>query len=373
MVQRAARRGLDFVGAFYKAAHGSKSLVQDLDSLLFAKRDKVMVRALPFSTELPLDALFPLPRSKSRVITRQAAYDGVSLYTLERNFKSSGKVATERGRFFVYESPQYQNVYVAITIEPTSFYRKALSPVLQSLYPRVHLGFIPHGRLHRLLTEFREASGFSELVIRRASLRLRLSEGRWIVKMLSWPGTPLEEAFRWVEENDGWFQSVQFEARSQHGTSCRVSVTREGLVQTDYAFSKVFDSFVMPVCRIHHENRTLFSKRGRLENDRLAARPLAIDFESDQFRNVADNSKFIQAMRRLTTASVSVLHGNPHIHLSLIDYYDGSTFDLWVLSVQRIVLVPQMKATVAAIKRVVRHIFDTYAEGEVRDYQGGKP
>jgi hypothetical protein len=55
--------------------------------------------------------------------------------------------------------------------------------------------------------------------------------------------------------------------------------------------------------------------------------------------------------------------------MSVIDYFDGSAFDIWVLSSSQLVIVPQMKGTVPAIKRLVNHIFDSYAEGKIKDYK----
>jgi hypothetical protein len=114
----------------------------------------------------------------------------------------------------------------------------------------------------------------------------------------------------------------------------------------------------------------LFAHRSRKDNPNLDAKPLAISFPAGQFDDVGENAKFIRAMRTLKTASVSVLHGNPYIHLAVIDYFDGSTFDVWVLDPNSIIVVPQMYGSVGAIKRLVNHVFDTYAEGEVSEYAG---
>ena len=51
-------------------------------------------------------------------------------------------------------------------------------------------------------------------------------------------------------------------------------------------------------------------------------------------------------MQLLRGTSVSVLHGNPYVHLSILDYHDGSAFDLWVLDRQRLIIVPQLKASI---------------------------
>lgn len=125
----------------------------------------------------------------------------------------------------------------------------------------------------------------------------------------------------------------------------------------------------LPVCKILHENNEFLGNRSRRESLHLAAKPLAIEFGRDQFSEPAENMKFIQALKRMSKVSVSVLHGNPYIHVSVIDYFDGSTFDLWVLNSNQLVIVPQMKGSVFSIKRLINHIFDTYAEGSIKDYR----
>jgi hypothetical protein len=365
---------LDFAQPFYAARHDRHEIVSDIDALLSTERGALTVRAIPFSSDFPPQQVLLDRNTSARWVNLQEKYDSVELYELTCASRSDGKPSARSGRFFVYWNEQFPNVYVAISLEPSWFYREGLRPLLQSLHPRLVVGFIPNARLLRLVTEFRDKCGFTDLVITRASQRLRLPEEekhKRDMSAVTWPHRSVEGAFSWVHENNGWFQSIQFEARRNSRVAAKVTVTRDGLVKTDCLFTKVFQSFVLPVCRIHFENRSLFSKRGRRENDRLAAKPLTIEFGSDQFGDVAENAKFIQAMKRLKTASVSVLHGNPHIQLSVIDYFDGSTFDVWVLSPERVVLVPQLKATVGAIKRIVKHVFDTYSEGEVRDFEGG--
>lgn len=225
-----------------------------------------------------------------------------------------------------------------------------------------------------MLTGFRTDHGFDELIITRASQRIRLPEEgvhRRVMPVTTWPDMALDEAIDWLIQHNGWFQSVQFNAKRDRHTATHVSVTREGVIRCDYLYEQVFRSFVLPVCKIHHENFNLFSQRGRRDNASLAARPLAITFDEGQFDDVSENQKFIRALRQMRAASISVLHGNPYIHVSAIDYLDGSAFDLWVLDSRELVLVPQMYASVGAIKRLVNHVFDTYAEGEVKEHSLG--
>ena len=361
---------IDFITPFYKQHHDRASLISGLDSLLNA--EVLSVCAIPISSDRPTTETFPQIKSTSRKVTLLTADKNVQLYELTQTYKEEDVEKKEKGRFFIFDHPDYENVYVALTIESRGFYYRALWPFIKSLYPRVNTTFITHKRLQKLLEQFQINNDFSDLIITRASHRLRFEEEgkhKKLVPMVSWPGMERKEAFDWMNEHNGWFQSMQFEAKRNGSTIAEVYFNRQGVVRTNRLFTKIFDSFVQPVCKTIFENLQIFAHRSRRDSSDLSAKPLTIDFEMDQFPDVSENAKFIQAMKRLKTASVSVLHGNPYVHISVGDYYDGSTFDLWVLSTNRLVIVPQMKGSIPAIKRLINHIFDTYAEGKILDYR----
>jgi hypothetical protein len=187
--------------------------------------------------------------------------------------------------------------------------------------------------------------------------------------VVSWPDMDLAEAFEWVHDNNGWFQSLEFEARRRDKTLATIGLTRQGVLKSNSLLRQVYQSFTLPVAKTMHENLAFFGGRGRRENPVLSIRPLALTFDTNVFENVAENAKFVESMRFMSAASISVVHGNPYIHMSLIDYLDGSTFDIWAVEENRLVIVPQMKASIPAVKRLINHIFDNYAEGQMADFE----
>lgn len=53
------------------------------------------------------------------------------------------------------------------------------------------------------------------------------------------------------------------------------------------------------------------------------------------------------------------------LHATLVDDVDLSSADVWVLSQSNILIVPQLRASTGALKRLVNHIFENFAEGKV--------
>jgi hypothetical protein len=362
----------DFVKSFYNAAFEGDHFLREVDALLGS--GQATVAALPFISEDPPKKIFEGYRSdpNSRVIRKTRLLqegNGLTLFELQYAFRTAGQQVTQVGRFFVRAIGHYSNVYVAVSVEPAVFFHRGLLPLMRSLSPGIVVGFVPHKRLRRMLIDYKRNFGFSNLIVTRVAQRVWFQDdpaGRKSIPSVTWPKWPIEKTFKWLSDNNGWMEAIDFQAVRRGITSANTSVTREGLVRTDQLATQVFEGFVNPICKIHTENYALFSNRGRLANERRA-RPLVIRYGSPLFKNRSKSAALLNSLTRLPTASVSVLHGNPYLHASVLDYYDGSTCDIWVLTDNEIYLVPQLYSSVSSIKRLVNHIFDSFAEGSVSD------
>ena len=362
-------KSFDYLAAFYQAKYNPQGFVRELDSLLAS--EEATVRAIPFGSDRPnADWLDGYVRGDKK-LTLLYRNDTLLAFRLDYKFTEHGQEKSTSGRFFILQQPDLQNVFVAISLEPTTFFRRALLPLFHGLYPTVMLTFVAHRKMKRLLDLFKAEGDYTNLIITRASQRLRYREGtqsKKIMPIVSWPDMTLDEAFQWIEEHNGWFQSIEFKVMSRDRTLAEIGFSRQGIINATTLFERAYQTFIIPVCKTIHANLKLFSRRARMERPDLSANPLVIDFEHDQFQDVEENHRLIQAMQLLRGTSVSVLHGNPYVHLSILDYHDGSAFDLWVLDRQRLIIVPQLKASIPAIKRLINHVFDDYAEGRLLDY-----
>jgi hypothetical protein len=360
---------LSFFAQFRERVLQTGGFVREIDALLGASPD-AQVRAVPFYSASVRAWWSQAVTIGNRRISPLATGENVGLYEIEVNYSQRGEPKRRTGDLLLYHPPEYPEVSVAVTLEDSDFFRRAVGPIIFNSYPKIMTTFISHKRLRRVLDRFADSRGVSKIVIKRASVRVRYGngpDGRHIVPIVSWPDMTLEEAFDWVHGQNGWFQSLSFDIPTM-GSTTSISFSRQGEVRTTGVFPAVFSHFVEPVCKMLHDNVNFFQKRSRRETPGGMARPLMIRVEDNQFEDVAENERFIGAVRKLPKSSVSVLHGNPYIHISVLDYYDGSSFDVWVVSNNRIVVVPQFRGSLQAIKRLVNHIFDTYAEGQIEDY-----
>lgn len=356
-------QSMDFLSLFYAESHNRESLLSSIDSLLGTERLRLTL--VPYASQYSLSECFKVagPTRNFSILTSSE-----SATLIELVFRSRETDAL-RGMFFVFEHPSFSGVFIMATLESAEFVRRALLPFFEH-NPRIYLTFLRHDYLHTLLTRLQEAREYTELVVARASLVSRFGVGQkeTVIPSVSWPGLRLEGAFQYAAEQNGWFRSLTFEAARRSKVLAEISIQRNGIVRTDGDLSGVYDNLVLPICDLINNNIRQFNNRSRRDNPELAVRPLSIDFGREQFDTVEENARFIEAMRNLNNASVSVIHGNPYISLSVVDYIDGSTFDLWVLNTRELVIVPQLKSSVSSIKRVISCVFDNYAEGIIKDF-----
>lgn len=97
--------------------------------------------------------------------------------------------------------------------------------------------------------------------------------------------------------------------------------------------------------------------------------PTVIRFGRKIFVDKDKNERHVDVIARMPDSSISKYHVNPHIHLSLVDYMDGSSYDIWVVTSDRLVIIPQIRASGASLKRLVNHIFEHMGEGRVEKYE----
>ncbi|MBI3920976.1 MAG: hypothetical protein HY318_06100, partial [Armatimonadetes bacterium] len=278
----------DFLTPFYNQCHTRDTLLEDIEGVVAAH--ELNVRALPFySSTSPAALLEEAAQSTEWRIHALHEEEGLMLFNgvcSSSNGSQHPQEHQREGRFFVWVHSEYPKIYVLLTLESSWFFQRLVA-LIEKSYPQAVTTFITHRRLRRLLEAFVEQNSFSRLVIRRASLRVRFdedhpAEDERVMKMVSWPNMELGEAFDWVYQHNGWFQSLQFDACQDHRVLASVSFTRQGILRSNSLVSQAFASFVEPVCKTIDENVRFFGQRGRRSRGDLSVRPLVVDFQVDQ-------------------------------------------------------------------------------------------
>ncbi|MBU0477521.1 hypothetical protein KKC91_03005 [bacterium] len=354
---------MDYIGAFYSQKHTEETLHKGIDSILGSHK-KLNVYFFPVYIKPSYFSTLKNGNSQCKLVSENG---GIFLFDCSFQIRNFGQKGIISGKVFIVKNKEYDDIYTVITLENSQFFSRGIYPYFLKNFPRVSLTFITHKKLKNLLLEFRDGNNFKSLTIVRTTTYSRV--GKKIMPSVNWPEFDLEKAFEWVDNENGWFKNLKFQIKKPHEPKIEISISRKGVIKTNRYFKLLYEYFILPISKTVYENIKIFSRRARLDNPNRDISPLCIDFGYGRFTEVEENNKFIDSFKNMKASSVSVIHGNPYIHLSLFDYFDGSSFDIWVLSTDKIVIVPQLKASFQSIKRLMNHIFDNYAEGDIKDFE----
>lgn len=329
--------------------------------------DNEFIHALAVGSTLPLaEALNERAFTGLREIH---ARDTISLFSYRRRFgrKDQHQVSGEFLTVRWDDGPIYLMVYAGAP----SFLRWALNPLLDRVYPKVARPFLTQQELHDLLRTVQKAVQPDQLRIQEysAKRRLRSPARRRFESVRDWTDVEADTAFREAKERNVWFRSVRFEiVRSDEpgpweGMHGRLS--KYGHVSVDSGFDLVNRAVLPQLIRVTSERLKLFSNRDRVSAPHHNLMPLEVTYDRAVLEQPDDLKRLLDGLMRFPHGTCTVLHANPYLHVALVDNRDFSAADVWVLSENSILIVPQLRASHAALKRLVNHIFENFAEGRV--------
>ena len=372
-------------GRYWLYDHGHECLddfMAHLDGVLAgdpARTASVAVLVSKEGVEAGIDRAQPSPRFD---IGEHSAIHSGGMFTI-----TLSKKGEDPGRVLVAKAPG-SFVYLAITDEPRRFVDRTFGPFIKSLYPHVSQAFLNAGDLYNVLERL-EKSSDGQIVVAQMTAYRRLraatnneghkgagaSRPRAISKRrkstestLTYTDKPFREAFSDAATNDQWISRISFNLRGSTTTPMNGQLSRNGLLRFSHSIAPFYRKVFPLVAGLVDKKTKLYSNRSRGDNNGTI-RPLAITLDSVMAKDHSENSTFIKSVESMPHITVSVYHSNPYVHMSLVDYLDGSSFDIWILSVHKIIIVPQMRATHTSIARLTNHIFERFGEGSVADHE----
>lgn len=186
-----------------------------------------------------------------------------------------------------------------------------------------------------------------------------------------WTSTPWREPFTHAKENGEWFTGLKFSI--QRGKSSDPIATgriyKYGEVHYDFYHEKISSTVLYSLEQLASQRLSLLQNRGIRERNYQPGESLEISFDYAPFDEIEDIRAFGTIMASYPNATKAVYHGNPYYHASIADFDDGSSFDMWVLSKNKIVIVPQAKSSAQAFERLISYVFTELGEGTVNVYE----
>lgn len=278
-----------------------------------------------------------------------------------------------QGGVLIARHPE-QGIYLLLSVDSAYFFEKITLAFLRKAYlTNVSSFYLNSLELSKILANLSAAARPDQpLRVRHLNTQSKLSGPRVRVTResdLVWTDRSLEDIFNWVKDTGKWIKKIVVEAypRTSPGLiTCAIS--RDAVVSCTGSFELVYDAIIEPVCRMAASRLKFIKGRERRKDNLFKPQPVLLQFAKPVLADVEATKSLTQILRALPAASCSILHGNPYLKLSLVDYRDGSSYEIWVLSDSRITVVPQTRATVSSLERLCAHVFREFEEGDVKDF-----
>ena len=189
-----------------------------------------------------------------------------------------------------------------------------------------------------------------------------------------WTERPFDQVFDDLRDQKKWATSVHFSfAYSQpvnnHPRQVQGALYRNGEITSTGCLSSLFNSVIDKATEEIIIDRKFFSKRGSEDSPTGQFKPLVIQYDEPVFADKTQNYLLIKVIESIPKTGVSILHPNPYLHAAVVDYIDGSTYDIWVVHPNRINIVPKVRATAASLERICAHVCVDFRDGDIWDYE----
>lgn len=274
----------------------------------------------------------------------------------------------------VFLPTSQKKVIVAVAI-CTSDDWNDLVRFLDGLYPSLVPIYLSQSELINSVKVLRKGTAFEwELRVREMSASERIDpvEGKKRKSVREWTDEDLDKLVAQVRERRQSINSLRFEFYRRLGDRTDVTpalvskVTRKSIIEISGRFALAWQTIVADVIDVGARKLAFFSDRS-LRDRAYKAAPLLIKYPKAVFSEIAEVRRLVDVLRRYPRSLHAVEHGNPYAFVQVSDRYDGSSFDVWAVDADTITLVPRLRATEAAVERLVHFIFDEFREGDVVD------
>ncbi len=266
------------------------------------------------------------------------------------------------------------------TVSYSNFWNEVVKPLRRKLYPDGMPLFFRQEEIESALNDLEESLGkdFRVRIADVTSKEERFSNNQAVRKSYDterrWTDLPIHDVFSQAKERGQWFTGLRFLIQKRKGNTDMYyqvgagRLNKYGEVSFDSYYSEIASVLLNALEYSAVQRLELLEKRGIRERGYKPSKPIEISYDYDAFGRVEEVRRFGKIVFAYPNSTKAVFHSNPYYHASIADFLDGSSFDVWVLSSNRVVIVPQAKSSSQAFERLITHIFANFGEGVVSEF-----
>lgn len=347
-------------------AQMSKLLCQLLQSEVNDFRIKFLICDVPFSKTIPDQA--HQSNFKFKEINRtETLISGYLSGTYGREKNSID------GSFFATRHEEYKNIWMLVTDAPSLFVRNPLKYFIQASHPRSSVPVLKTRQMEELMGMFAESNMDSYQVRVKQIGHRSVNKSKGASKNLEtervWTDITLEEAFLITKSPKHWITDLTIQSLFGHTRLGTIKFTRNGeFVLRGLHSPNTLNNLFQLTAKASQERYLFLNNRARTKENDFTSKAFEIDFGTAIFKSKDDFQKLKIALKQVPALNITPLHGNPYYHASLVDYSDGSIYEILIGESNKIVVFPQGRTSVRALQRFCSKVFMTFQEGELKDF-----
>lgn len=249
---------------------------------------------------------------------------------------------------------------------------------VQRYQPLVSPILLNTGAMRRVLHSVsRSESSEIKVMLSRVSWRGKLpvaTQRKFLESSQVWTDRPFGEVFDELRDQKRWVTSVHFAFGLRDGTGdtgkvVEGSMSRGGEFTSSGWLLGFFKSVASAAADEARRERGFFADRAVESSPTGRFRPLVIQYDEPVFADRSQNRLLIRVLETLPNAGISILHPNPYLRAAVVDYIDGSAYDVWVVAQDRITVIPKTRTSPVALERLCAHLCGDFRDGDILDYE----
>lgn len=320
------------------------------------------ISAVLFSSDSSPEVLFETYKKHNLSVTISQSEEFTEAYLRmgpEEQSDLESKCHLE-GRF--YFAPIFEGIWVAITDMDDKFIEAGLLKLLRKYSPHIaRLGFTS-AEIRDILLEFIKTSGLE------ADVKKAITYPYGGNAAIDYDPRNLVDLFDFCSTERRYLDKARVRFYRSSMLCSDAFISRDGIFRfydgdIDFFYRKFLRAFAGSA----KETKQILEKRERVMGD-LQTHPLEVQFNYDVFKEPGDNERFVKALSSMAKSGVAVYHRNPYLHVSFVDFQDGSTYDIFAVSPKLVYIIPSFRASVDSLSRITSHMFESISEGTLKDW-----
>jgi hypothetical protein len=328
-----------------------------------ARERKRSITAILFGAdEDPMDIFMRYKKHGFNIeIRRYQSFSEAHLTVDKNELADEDKSQAISGYFYIL--PIEPGIWTSITFEKEIFVEKGLMKLLQKHSMSISRTGFTSNEIHDVLTKIIEKDGMTAEVIKAVTYPYGGNGD------IDFNSRSLQDLFHYCTTDRRYLDKAKIRITRDGHQPSDIFVSRDGIFRfykgdIDFFFRIVLNSFATPAKR----TKKVLEKRERTYGN-YDSKPIKIEFEHEMFKEQGDNDKFVRAISKIVKSGVSVYHRNPYLHISLVDFQDGSTYDIFAVSSRSLCVVPSFRTSLDSLQRISSQMFKNFDEGLVKDWE----